>query len=157
MKQGKRLVTLAGLLLLLEACLGGSILENRNEQADSSNTAHRSSRYLAEAAKDYSFRERLNQYAAGAKKLQDCNLPEELVKKIQSYQPIADQIIELIVRGEFKGRTYDELATFVDLYPIRQSGFENLENSIDYMMNRMEELGMQNVRGEQVLVPHWVR
>lgn len=84
-------------------------------------------------------------------------LDPQLVETIKGYQPIADQIINLLVNGELKGKTYDELEKLVDLYPIRQSGFQNLEDSIDYMMERMRDNGLQNVRGEQVLVPHWVR
>ncbi len=84
-------------------------------------------------------------------------LDPQLIETIKGYQPIADQIINLFQTGELKGKTYEELEKLVDLYPIRQSGFQNLEDSIDYMMERMRVNGLQNVRGEQVLVPHWVR
>src|SRR5258705_69985 len=84
-------------------------------------------------------------------------LDPDLVAKIASYQDTADKIIDLIVNGEFKGKSYNELVEFVDRYPVRLSGEKTLEDSIDYMMDRMKNLGLQNVRGEQVLVPHWVR
>lgn len=80
----------------------------------------------------------------------------QLVNKISGYQGQVNEIIDLFVNGNFKGETFKELANLVDRYPIRQSGFQNLEDSIDYMMTRMKHYGLQ-VHDEQVLVPHWVR
>ncbi|XP_021955466.1 carboxypeptidase Q [Folsomia candida] len=82
----------------------------------------------------------------------------ELVAEIQSHQAVADQIIEYVMNGALKGKTYDEVHDLVDKHPVRFSGYQNLEDSIDYTLNRMENIhGLENVRGEQVLVPHWVR
>jgi carboxypeptidase Q len=36
-----------------------------------------------------------------------CNLPENLVKEIRSYQPIVDKIIDKAVNGDFAGKTWD--------------------------------------------------
>jgi carboxypeptidase Q len=32
-----------------------------------------------------------------------------------------------------------------------------LENAIDYMLEKMEKMGLEDVHGEPVVVPHWVR
>ncbi len=107
--------------------------------------------------KDISFKESNGRLAS--KNAENCEdlLDPELVDKIASYQETADKIIDFIVNGDFKGKSYNELVEFVDRYPTRLSGEKTLEDSIDYMMGRMKDLGLHNVRGEQVLVPHWVR
>jgi len=85
-------------------------------------------------------------------------ISQALIDEIRSYQPIADQIIDTILNGPFKGRAYNDLADFVDKYPIRLSGFQNLEDSNDYIMDKMKnDYLLEHVRGEQVSVPHWVR
>lgn len=38
----------------------------------------------------------------------NCDLSEELVREIESYQAVADRIIEYVIEGEFKGKTYNE-------------------------------------------------
>jgi len=86
------------------------------------------------------------------------NLPDPaIVEEIQAYGPAVTQIIEYIMSGPFKGRTMKELRKFVDKHPVRFSGHQNLEDSIDYMMDRMKAMGHEHVRGEQVEVPHWIR
>ncbi len=45
----------------------------------------------------------------------------------------------------------------VDTYGHRLSGSQALEDAIDWMLGEMAEDGFENVRGEEVLVPHWVR
>lgn len=49
------------------------------------------------------------------------------------------------------------MAQFVDTFGARVSGTDNLENAIDYVLAKMDEVGLENVHGEKVLVPHWVR
>ena len=84
-------------------------------------------------------------------------LEQELVDEIWSYQDIADKIIEFSLRGPGAGQSYNRLATFVDKFGARMSGSENLEKSIDYMMDVLKEDGMDNVHGEDVYVTNWVR
>lgn len=84
-------------------------------------------------------------------------LSPELTELIGSYKTVANEIYQFIVNGELKGEAFRELENLVDLYPTRPSGSKGLENSIDYMISRMKDLGLENVRGEQVPVPHWVR
>jgi len=88
---------------------------------------------------------------------QVCSLPNSLVKEIASYQNVTDRIIHEMVRGTFQRRTYEDLSYFVDKFGSRLSGTQNLENSIDFMMKKMKQDGLDNVHGEDVIVPHWNR
>jgi carboxypeptidase Q len=44
-----------------------------------------------------------------------------------------------------------------ETYGNRLSGSQSLEKAIDWVIAKMKEDGLQNVRGEPVMVPHWVR
>lgn len=70
------------------------------------------------------------------------------------YAPIADSIIDAALADS---SAYERLARLVDRFGPRVSGSENLERAIDWMLDEMRRDGLQNVRGEQVLVPRWVR
>jgi carboxypeptidase Q len=86
-----------------------------------------------------------------------CNLSPELIAEIQSYQETADRIINATLYGNWKGRTYQKLGDFVDKHINRLTGTPELEASIDYMMTKMREDGLVNVRSESVVVPRWIR
>ncbi|XP_021966487.1 carboxypeptidase Q-like [Folsomia candida] len=86
-----------------------------------------------------------------------CTLPNFLITEIQNYQPIADEIMNAAISGAWKGRTFEGVTTFVDKYVNRLSGTPELEESIDYMMEKMVASGLDNVRGEDVQVPRWIR
>lgn len=87
----------------------------------------------------------------------DCALPDKLVKEIDDYAPIVNEIISAAVNGTFKGSTWRELSVFVDKFGPRLAGTPVLEDSIDYLLNRSVELELENVHGEAVAIPHWVR
>lgn len=85
-------------------------------------------------------------------------ISQELRDEIAGYSSVANQIIAHIMSGPFKGKSYNEMVRLIDKYPIRLSGEQNLEDSIDHMMHIMSNaMSLENVRGEQVLVPHWIR
>lgn len=86
-----------------------------------------------------------------------CELEPSLVEEIQGYKTAVQKINEAVTNGKAKGKVYEELATFVDKFGFRMSGTKNLENAIDYMLNKSMDLGLDNVHGEPVTVPHWVR
>uniref|UniRef100_A0A182M9U7 Carboxypeptidase Q n=1 Tax=Anopheles culicifacies TaxID=139723 RepID=A0A182M9U7_9DIPT len=86
-----------------------------------------------------------------------CDLPEALLKEIQGYQPIVNKIADKIVNGEYAGRTWDSLAELVDTFGARVAGSEQLEKTIDYVIDRMKADGLENVHTENASVPHWVR
>jgi Peptidase family M28 len=52
---------------------------------------------------------------------------------------------------------YDRLGELCDNYGHRLSGSAQLEAAIDWTAKLMREYGFENVRKEEVLVPHWVR
>ncbi|XP_047117791.1 carboxypeptidase Q-like isoform X1 [Schistocerca piceifrons] len=86
-----------------------------------------------------------------------CAVPETLRQEIKNYEPVVNKIIDSIVYGRFRGRTWRTLAYFVDKFGSRIAGSENLENAIDFMLNQSSQFGLENVHGEEAVVPHWVR
>lgn len=88
---------------------------------------------------------------------QQCKLSNKLKKEIASYKPIVNKIINAATAGEFKGKTWNYLANFVDKFGNRIAGSDNLENAIDYMLNLSKAHNLENVHGENVSVPHWIR
>lgn len=88
---------------------------------------------------------------------ESCELSDDLKAEIHSYQPIVNKIIKSAVSGPHKSKTYKELADFVDKFGYRISGSENLEHAIDYMLNKSISYKLDNVHGEPVMIPHWVR
>ncbi len=71
-----------------------------------------------------------------------------------SYQPIADRIIKRATSEDF---AYRRLAELCDKFGPRFSGSKNLEDAIDWCLAEMKKDGFQNVHGEKVMVPNWVR
>ncbi|KAF7268779.1 hypothetical protein GWI33_018129 [Rhynchophorus ferrugineus] len=86
-----------------------------------------------------------------------CNLSQDVIKDIQSYQPIVNNIIDLVTKGNLKGKLYKDLALFVDKFGSRLTGTKNLENSIDYLLELMKSYEIDNVHGENVVVTRWRR
>jgi carboxypeptidase Q len=52
---------------------------------------------------------------------------------------------------------YERLARLCDTFGPRFSGTTNLEAAIDWVLAEMKLDGLENVHGEEVMVPHWVR
>lgn len=94
---------------------------------------------------------------AGKQSFKQCSLPARLKQEIRGYSPIVSRIIKTALSGSSKGQTWEHLAEFVDTFGNRISGSQNLENAIDYMLNKSMAYGLENVHGEPVTVPHWVR
>ena len=53
--------------------------------------------------------------------------------------------------------TWDRLADLVDTFGPRLSGSESLEAALDWILERMESDGLENVRAEPAMVPRWIR
>jgi carboxypeptidase Q len=70
------------------------------------------------------------------------------------YRDAANRLIAAAMADTF---AYNRLATMVDRFGNRLSGSPALENTIDWVMDQMRADGLQNVHGEPVMVPHWVR
>jgi carboxypeptidase Q len=70
------------------------------------------------------------------------------------YRPAADS---LIAAATGDSAAYLRLGRLVDTFGARLSGSANLEGAIDWILAEMKRDGFDNVRGEPVMVPHWVR
>jgi carboxypeptidase Q len=70
------------------------------------------------------------------------------------YRPVADSIITAALRDS---SAWNRLAEMTDRFGNRLSGSDALEHTIDWVIQQMQQDGLANVRGEPVMVPHWVR
>jgi len=59
--------------------------------------------------------------------------------------------------GENSMFPYERLGRLCDTFGPRFSGTTNLEAAIDWILGEMKRDGLDNVHGEEVMVPHWVR
>ncbi len=73
---------------------------------------------------------------------------------MQPYRAAADSLIRAALADT---TAYRRLAYLTDTFGPRLSGSANLERAIDWTLAEMRRDGLENVRGEPVLVPHWVR
>jgi carboxypeptidase Q len=71
-----------------------------------------------------------------------------------TYRPAAQRIIE---RAQADSSAWNTLAELTDRFGPRLSGSDNLEHAIDWILAQMKQEGFDAVRGEPVMVPHWVR
>jgi carboxypeptidase Q len=78
-----------------------------------------------------------------------------------SAQNIADQYRDvaerLIAAATGDSAAYARIGELVDRFGHRITGSVALENAIDWIIEEMQADGLQNVHGQPVLVPHWVR
>lgn len=70
------------------------------------------------------------------------------------YRPAAERII---ARALADSAAWNTLAELTETFGHRLSGSESLERAIDWVLARMQQDGLDNVRGEPAMVPHWVR
>ncbi|HZM97794.1 MAG TPA: M28 family metallopeptidase [Pyrinomonadaceae bacterium] len=80
-------------------------------------------------------------------------LPPPTVK-IDGYRAAAARIIGAALTSD---RAYSRLAHLTDHIGHRLSGSKNLERAIEWAATEMKRDGLDNVRPEKVMVPHWVR
>lgn len=73
---------------------------------------------------------------------------------INKYKPIAEKIISKVMSDS---SSYKNLGYVCDVFGHRLSGSENLENAIRWIVKEMKNDGLDNVRTDSVMVPHWVR
>jgi len=80
-------------------------------------------------------------------------LPPPTVK-IDAYRAAAARIIGAALTSD---RAYARLAHLTDHIGNRLSGSTSLERAIQWALTEMKRDGLDNVRAEKVMVPHWVR
>ncbi|MBO6575630.1 MAG: M20/M25/M40 family metallo-hydrolase [Rhodothermales bacterium] len=73
---------------------------------------------------------------------------------LDDHRADAERLIEAAMDGE---DSYERLAYLTDTFGPRFSGTQALEDAIDWILAEMESDGLENVRGEPVMVPRWVR
>jgi carboxypeptidase Q len=82
-------------------------------------------------------------------------------RRSQSQTPLQRQFAavagRLIAAATADSAAWNRLAELTDTYGHRFSGSASLEQAIDWVMERMKADGLQNVRGEPVMVPRWIR
>ncbi len=81
---------------------------------------------------------------------------------LAAQQPLADhyrEVANTIIQAALADSSgaWNRLAEFTDYSGPRLAGSANLERSIDWVLAHMKQDGLSNVRGEPVMVPHWVR
>lgn len=74
--------------------------------------------------------------------------------KVDAYRAAAARIIGAALTSD---RAYARLAHLTDHIGNRLSGSKNLERAIEWAVAEMKRDGLDNVRAEKVMVPHWVR
>ena len=79
----------------------------------------------------------------------------------QSTQPITDQYRDAATRilqaAQADSAAWNRLAELTDRFGPRLSGSDNLAHALDWILGQMRADSLENVRGEAVMVPHWVR
>jgi carboxypeptidase Q len=70
------------------------------------------------------------------------------------YRAAANRLIDAALTDS---TAYQRVGMVVDQFGARFSGTPQLEAAIDWILARMREDGLENVRGEPVMVPRWVR
>ncbi|MGH9942369.1 MAG: M28 family metallopeptidase [Pyrinomonadaceae bacterium] len=74
--------------------------------------------------------------------------------RADAYRERAARIIGAALTSD---RAYRRLAHLTDRIGHRLSGSDNLRRAIEWALAEMKSDGLENVRAEKVLVPHWVR
>ena len=70
------------------------------------------------------------------------------------YRAAADSLIDAALKDS---AAWNRLAKLTDTFGNRLSGSRSLENAIDWALGEMKRDGLDEVRGEAAMVPHWVR
>ncbi len=73
---------------------------------------------------------------------------------VSEYDHTADKIIDAALLDE---EAWEQLAYLVDTFGPRFSGTQSLEDAIDWILDGMRADGLENIRGEEVMVPRWIR
>src|SRR5688572_23891783 len=71
--------------------------------------------------------------------------------------PLREDASRLIKAATADDFAWQRLAELTDTYGHRLSGSENLTRAVDWAVRTMKADGLENVRTERVMVPHWVR
>jgi len=73
---------------------------------------------------------------------------------VEDYREVADSLIDAALGDS---AAWTRLAELTDRFGHRFSGSESLERALDWILAEMRRDDLENVRGEPVMVPRWVR
>lgn len=76
------------------------------------------------------------------------------MEKIAAHRADAERLIEAALADS---AAWNRLAELTDTFGPRFSGTQALEDALDWILEEMRADGLENVRGEPVMVPRWVR
>ncbi|MCH7684738.1 MAG: peptidase M28 family protein, partial [Gemmatimonadetes bacterium] len=79
-------------------------------------------------------------------------IPSSAQDIAHTYRQAADRLIDAALADS---AAYQRLSLLVDKFGHRFTGSSNLEKAIDWILAEMKKDGLDNVRGEPVMVPHW--
>ncbi len=85
------------------------------------------------------------------------SLPAQAAPRLALTPSTRQAVTKLIQAAMHDTMGYSRLALVTDTYGHRLSGSAALEEAIDWALETMKQDGFDNVHGEQVMVPHWVR
>ena len=95
-----------------------------------------------------------NFVSAGILLLVTASLANAQTPIADKYRATTDRIVAAALADS---SAWNRLAELTDKFGPRLSGSEPLERAIDWILAGMKKDGLENVRGEPVMVPHWVR
>ena len=72
----------------------------------------------------------------------------------ERYHADADRLIDAALTDN---TAYQRVGYIADVFGPRFSGTASLEKSIDWIMDQMRRDGLDVVKSEPVMVPHWIR
>jgi carboxypeptidase Q len=84
-------------------------------------------------------------------------LPSASLAQAPDLSGVRTDVGRIIDAATADSAAFTRLAELVDRFGARFSGSVALERAIDWILHEMEADGLQNVRGEPVMVPRWVR
>lgn len=76
---------------------------------------------------------------------------------VDSYRDAVSTIIVAATSNAAAAASWNRLAELTDKFPARLSGSTNLANAIQWAADQMKRDGLENVRVDKIMVPHWVR
>jgi carboxypeptidase Q len=77
--------------------------------------------------------------------------------RVDAYRETTTRIISEATSEAAAEGVWNRLAELTDKFPARLSGSRNLESAVQWAADQMRRDGLDNVRIDRVMVPHWVR
>ena len=96
----------------------------------------------------------LSSIAALPAKAQQAVVPDQDTPLQARYRAVADRLVDAALADSSAWR---RMARITDSFGPRLAGSEGLARALDFILAEMRRDGLDSVRGEPAMVPHWVR